>query len=152
MTMTMGSPTTHLGPVTVRPGFEHQQLVDRLGIEILTCEVGLVVGRMPVAGNRQPVGIMHGGANAVLAETLGSLAAYVHADVAGGGQAVGHDLSCTHHRWVASGHVTGVCTPLHEGRSSASYQIVISDDSGVRTCTALLSCAISLASAHRHRT
>ncbi|PZS34890.1 MAG: esterase [Pseudonocardiales bacterium] len=141
--------TTHLGPVTVRPGFEHQQLVDRLAIEILTCEVGLVVGRMPVAGNRQPFGILHGGANAVLAETLGSLGAYLHADVVGGGQAVGHDLSCTHHRWVAGGHVTGVCTPLHEGHSSASYQIVISDDSGVRTCTALLSCAISPASTHR---
>jgi uncharacterized protein (TIGR00369 family) len=112
-----------------------------MGIEIVRCEPGLVIGSMPVQGNRQPVGIMHGGANAVLAETLGSLAAWLHAGK--NGQAVGLDLSCTHHRWVAGGTVIGVCRPLHEGQTSATYEIVIDDETGQRTCTARLTCAIS---------
>jgi 1,4-dihydroxy-2-naphthoyl-CoA hydrolase len=128
-------------PVDVVADYRHEQLIDKLGIEILDCGSGYVRGTMPVAGNRQPVGIMHGGANAAFAETLGSIAAFLH--VGPNGQAVGLDLSCTHHRWVGSGVVTGVATPLHEGRGSASYEIVITDDRGLRTCTARLTCAIS---------
>ena len=122
-------------------GDQAEQLIAKLGIVIDECRPGLVVGTMPVSGNRQPVGIMHGGANAAFAETLGSFAAWQHAG--SGGQAVGLDLSCTHHRWVASGLVTGVAKPLHEGRSSATYEIVITDEAGRRTCTARLTCAIS---------
>ncbi|MER7574334.1 hotdog fold thioesterase [Streptomyces sp. NPDC126514] len=133
---------TTLGPWAVTPEFSHQQLVPKLGIQLVRCEPGLVIGTMPVDGNRQPVGIMHGGANAVLAETLGSLAAFLHTGP--GGHAVGLDLSCTHHRWVAGGTVTGECRPLHEGRTSATYEIVITDSSGRRTCTARLTCAISV--------
>ncbi|MEV4615215.1 hotdog fold thioesterase [Kitasatospora sp. NPDC049258] len=134
------STASRLGPVPVVPAYQHEQLVAKLGIEILRYEPGLVIGTMPVRGNRQPVGILHGGANAVLSETLGSLAALLYA---GPGQtAVGLDLSCTHHRWVSAGTVTGVCRPLHEGRTSASYEIVISDSSGRRTCTTRLTCAI----------
>ncbi|MEW2421478.1 hotdog fold thioesterase [Streptomyces nigra] len=129
-----------LGPMRVDGAYEGEQLTRRMGIEIVTCEPGLVVGTMPVSGNRQPVGILHGGANAVLAETLGSLAAFLYAGP--GGNAVGVDLSCTHHRWVSSGTVTGVCRPLGERQSVASYEIVITDDSGNRTCTARLTCAI----------
>src|SRR5690242_1411185 len=127
-------------PVDVVADYRHEQLIDKLGIEILDCGAGYVRGTMPVAGNRQPVGIMHGGANAAFAETLGSIAAFLHAGP--NGQAVGLDLSCTHHRWVGSGVVTGVATPLHEGRASASYEIAITDDRGLRTCTARLTCAI----------
>jgi 1,4-dihydroxy-2-naphthoyl-CoA hydrolase len=121
--------------------YKHEQLIAKLGIEIVEFRPGYVVGTMPVSGNRQPVGIMHGGANAAFAETLGSFAAALHAGPEG--QAVGLDLSCTHHRWIASGRVTGVATPLHEGRASASYEVVISDEAGRRTCTARLTCAIS---------
>ncbi|MFE2226098.1 hotdog fold thioesterase [Streptomyces kronopolitis] len=120
--------------------YESEQLTQRMGIEILTCEPGLVVGVMPVSGNRQPVGILHGGANAAFAETLGSVAAFLYAGP--GGSAVGVDLSCTHHRWVSSGMVTGVCRTLHERRTVASYEIAIADESGNRTCTARLTCAI----------
>ncbi|MEV5882465.1 hotdog fold thioesterase [Streptomyces sp. NPDC052020] len=133
-------PNMMLGPMRVDSAYEGEQLTRRMGIEILTCEPGLVVGTMPVSGNRQPVGILHGGANAVFAETLGSLAAFLYAGP--GGNAVGVDLSCTHHRWVSSGTVTGVCQPLGERLAMASYEIVISDDSGNRTCTARLTCAI----------
>jgi uncharacterized protein (TIGR00369 family) len=129
-----------LGPVPVETDYELEQLTQRMGIEIHTCEPGLVTGTMPVAGNRQPIGILHGGANAVLAETLGSLAALVYAGP--DGSAVGLDLSCTHHRWVSSGTLTGECRTLYERESVASYQIAITDDSGQRTCTALLTCVI----------
>ncbi|MFI7002383.1 PaaI family thioesterase [Nocardia sp. NPDC050175] len=118
-----------------------QQLISRMGITIDLCGPGQVRGHMPVDGNRQPVGILHGGANAVLAETLGSLAAFLHAGPRG--SAVGIDLSCTHHRWVASGDVTGVCTPLFEGDRFASYAIEITDQWEQLTCTARLTAAIT---------
>lgn len=123
------------------PIYQDEQLIARLGIEIVTCRPGLVMGTMPICGNRQPIGILHGGANAVLAETLGSVAAWLYAGGTGS-QAVGVDLSCTHHRWVASGVVTGVATPLHESRASATYDIAITDSEGQRTCSARLTCAI----------
>jgi len=119
-------------------------LTARMGIQILECRPGLVTGTMPVAGNRQPIGILHGGASAVLAETLGSIAALLHAGPRG--QAVGLDLSCTHHRWVSDGLVTGASRPLHEGGTNASYLIEIRDAAGHRTCTARLTCAV-----RRHR-
>lgn len=131
---------TALGPVEVLPAFSDEQLVERLGIEITVCEPDLVVGTMPVAGNRQPIGLLHGGANAVLAETLGSLAAWVHAGA--DRIIVGQELSCTHHGAARSGRVTGVCRSLHVGTHTATYEIVISDEQDRRTCTARLTCAI----------
>lgn len=133
--------TANLFGVPVHTRYENEQLIVKLGIELVTCEPGLVVGKMPVAGNRQPLGILHGGANAAFAETLGSFAAWQYAG--DGGRAVGTDLSCTHHRWVASGEITGVARPLHEGRANATYEIVVTGDDGHRTCTARLTCAIS---------
>ncbi|MFE3460934.1 hotdog fold thioesterase [Nocardiopsis aegyptia] len=129
-----------LGPVEVVSGYEREQLVERLGISITECGPDLVVGRMPVSGNRQPVGLLHGGANAVLAETLGSLAAWVWAGT--DRIIVGQELSCTHHRAVRSGSVTGECVPLHRGTDSATYGITIRDDLGRLTCTARLTCAL----------
>lgn len=128
-------------PLPVHIRYRTEQLIAKLGIVIVKFRPGLVVGTMPVSGNRQPVGVLHGGANAALAETLGSLAAWAH--VGARGQAVGVDLSCTHHRWVAAGTVTGVAVPLHEAATSATYEITISDDLQRRTCTARLTCAIS---------
>ncbi|WP_189223347.1 hotdog fold thioesterase [Saccharothrix coeruleofusca] len=109
-----------------------------MGIEITRWDADRLVGTMPVKGNRQPYGLLHGGANAVLAETLGSVAAAMHA--APERIAVGLELSCTHHRAVTEGVVTGVCTPVHRGRSTATYEIVISDEQDRRCCTARLTC------------
>jgi uncharacterized protein (TIGR00369 family) len=122
------------------PAVAEQQLADKLGIEITDWNPDRLVGTMPVAGNRQPYGLLHGGANAVLAETLGSLAAGLHAG--SGRSAVGLELSCTHHRAALDGLVTGVCTPLHRGRSTATFEIVITDEAGRRTCTARLTCFV----------
>lgn len=131
---------TALGPVEVLSPYVDEQLVERLGIEITVCEPDLVIGSMPVAGNRQPIGLLHGGANAVLAETLGSLAAWTHAGA--DRIIVGQELSCTHHGGARSGRVTGECRPLHVGTHTATYEIVIRDERGRRTCTARLTCAI----------
>ncbi|MEP6696328.1 MAG: hotdog fold thioesterase [Pseudonocardiales bacterium] len=117
-----------------------EQLADRLGIELTQVGRGRVVGTLPVSGNRQPYGMLHGGASVVLAETLGSIAAAVHA----GGQrvAVGVDISATHHRAARDGLITGVCTALHEGSRVASYEIVLTDEQDRRVCTARLTCAL----------
>nr|WP_228255300.1 hotdog fold thioesterase [Ornithinimicrobium avium] len=115
-------------------------LVGRMGMEILEVGVERTVARMPVEGNTQPYGLLHGGASAALAETLGSIASALHAGE--GRIAVGLDLSATHHRAVREGWVIGVATPLSLGRSVASYEIVVSDDDGRRVCTARLTCLL----------
>jgi 1,4-dihydroxy-2-naphthoyl-CoA hydrolase len=116
------------------------QLTDRMGIVITEWDPERVVGTMPVAGNQQAYGLLHGGASCVLAETLGSYAAALNAEA---GQApLGLEINASHHRAVFGGIVTGVCTPLHRGRSVASYQIVISDDAGRHVCTARLTCVL----------
>jgi uncharacterized protein (TIGR00369 family) len=111
-----------------------------MGMELVEVSAERTVARMPVRGNTQPYGLLHGGASAALAETVGSLAAATHA--APGRIAVGVDLNATHHRAVRSGWVTGVATPLSLGRSVASYEIVVTDDEGRRVCTARLTCAL----------
>ncbi|MFE5571157.1 hotdog fold thioesterase [Amycolatopsis japonica] len=117
------------------------QLAERMGIRITDPNRDRLVGTMPVAGNRQPWGRLHGGASAVLAETLGSVAATKHA-ADHGCVALGVELSCSHHRGVSEGLVTGVVTPLHLGRTRSAFEIVITDDQGTRVCTARLSCAL----------
>jgi uncharacterized protein (TIGR00369 family) len=120
--------------------FSAGHLGTRLGVEIVEASAERVVGTMPVEGNTQPYGLLHGGASAALAETLGSIGSMLHA---GSSKiAVGVDLNCTHHRGVRSGLVTGVATPLHRGRSTATYEIVISDEEGRRVCTARLTCLL----------
>ena len=115
-------------------------LVDRMGMEILESGAERTVARMPVAGNTQPYGLLHGGASAALAETVASIASAAHA-----GEdriAVGVDLNATHHRAVRDGWVTAVATPLALGRSIASYEVVVTDEAGRRVCTARLTCAL----------
>ncbi|MFI6283736.1 PaaI family thioesterase [Streptomyces sp. NPDC051018] len=120
--------------------FSAGHLGNRMGVRIVEAAAERVVGTMPVEGNTQPYGLLHGGASAVLAETLGSIGSMLH----GGStrMAVGVDLNCTHHRGVRSGLVTGVATPVHRGRSTATYEIVITDDQGRRVCTARLTCML----------
>ena len=113
-------------------------LPHRMGIKITEASALRVVGTMPVHGNTQPYGLLHGGASCVLAETLGSTAAALHAGP--GRVAVGIEISATHHRAASAGQVTGVATRLHAGRTLATYDIVITDDRGQRVCTARLSC------------
>ena len=117
-------------------------LVDRMGITLVEASAGRVVATMPVAGNTQPAGVLHGGASCVLAETLGSYGAALHAAVTHGGIAVGVDLNATHHRSARAGVVTGVATAIHLGGTVANYEIVITDERGARICTARLTCLL----------
>jgi 1,4-dihydroxy-2-naphthoyl-CoA hydrolase len=117
-------------------------LGDRMGITLLETTPERVVGTMPVEGNTQPYGLLHGGASCVLAETLGSVGAALHAAATHGGIAVGVDINATHHRSARSGLVTGVATAIHLGGTAASYEIVITDEHGARICTARLTCLL----------
>lgn len=116
------------------------RLSEKMGIELQEVSAERVVGTMPVAGNTQPYGLLHGGASVVLAETLGSIGSSVHAWP--DRFPVGVDINATHHRAARSGTVTGVATAVHLGRTSACYEIVVSDERGRRLCTSRITCAL----------
>jgi 1,4-dihydroxy-2-naphthoyl-CoA hydrolase len=115
-------------------------LAGRMGIKITSASASRVVATMPVGGNQQPFGLLHGGASCVLAETIGSLGAALHAGL--GRVVVGIEISATHHRGVRQGEVTAVATLVHGGQTLASYEIVVTDAAGRRVCTARLTCLI----------
>ena len=116
------------------------RLNEKMGIELVEVAAERIVGTMPVEGNTQPFGLLHGGASVVLAETLGSIGSAVHAypDKI----AVGVDINATHHRAATAGTVTGVATAIHLGSSSTSYDVVITDEQGRRVCTSRITCAL----------
>lgn len=109
-------------------------LVVKMGIHFLEMSPERTVATMPVEGNTQVAGILHGGAHVVLAETLGSFAAGMHAGA--GRHALGIEVSATHHRAIAAGTVTGTCTAIHLGRTLTTHEIVMTDEQGRRLSTA----------------
>ena len=115
-------------------------LLHRMQIEVLEASPQRLVARMPVEGNTQPYGLLHGGASVVLAETLGSIGSALHAGP--DRIAVGLDINATHHRAARSGFVTGTATALSLGNTLASYEIVITDDQDRRTCTCRITCLL----------
>jgi 1,4-dihydroxy-2-naphthoyl-CoA hydrolase len=115
-------------------------LMDKMGIEVVEATAERLVATMPVEGNTQPYGLLHGGASVVLAESLGSIGAALHA---GPGKAVvGLDINATHHRAARSGVVTGTATPISLGRTLACYEVVVTDEQGKRVCTSRITCLI----------
>ena len=121
--MSDGDWTIHLG-----------ELDEKMGVRILEQSAQRVVATMPVEGNRQSFGLLHGGASVAFAEALGSWAAVIHAGP--GRTAVGVDINATHHRSARTGLVTGVATAIRLGRTIASHEIVVTDEDGNRLCTA----------------
>jgi uncharacterized protein (TIGR00369 family) len=120
-------------------------LGERMGITIVKATIdsqGLatITGTMPVEGNTQPYGLLHGGASAVLAESLGSIAAGItaHQRIGLGALVVGIDLNCTHHKAARDGIVTGVAHIISAGNTMLSSEIVITNESGERICTSRL--------------
>ena len=109
------------------------ELAEKMGMVITELSAERAVGSIPVEGNRQPVGLLHGGAYVVLGESLGSMAANLHAGA--GRLAVGIDINATHTRSATSGIVTGVCTPIHLGRSLTVHEIAVTDEQGRRCST-----------------
>jgi len=119
----------------------YQRLVDsgggaltaKMGIEFLELGAARSVARMPVEGNTQVIGLLHGGAHVVLGESLGSLSAAIHAGP--GRYAVGIEINASHSRSVTEGWVTGTCTSISLGRTLATHEIVITDETGRRLST-----------------
>ncbi|MEX0913442.1 MAG: PaaI family thioesterase [Demequina sp.] len=128
------------GDAVAPTAFSADTLMTRMGIEVTEVSAERAVGTIPVAGNRQTHGLLHGGASAALAETLGSLAAAAHGG--DGNIAMGVDLNITHHRAVQHGTVTGIATALHRGRTTATYAVSLVDDDDNTVATARLTCAI----------
>ncbi len=115
-------------------------LNEKMGIRLTEISAERVVGTMPVEGNTQPYGLLHGGASVVLAETLGSVGSAVHAHP--DRLSVGIEINATHHRSATSGTVTGTATAIHLGRTMATYEVVITDERGKRVCTSRITCAL----------
>lgn len=115
-------------------GFGVGALVVKLGIRFSELSAERSVATMPVDGNTQLAGVLHGGAHVVLAETLGSFSAAIHAGP--GRHALGIEVGATHHRAIAAGMVTGTCTAIHLGRTLTTHEIVMTDGEGRRLSTA----------------
>lgn len=112
----------------------------KMGIEIVEASPTRLVATMPVEGNTQPIGLLHGGASVVLAESLGSIGTQLHAGP--DRTVVGIDINATHHKSATKGKVTAVATAISLGKTMCSYEIVITNDEGQRTCTARITCLI----------
>lgn len=115
-------------------------LIERMAIEIVHVDPAEASARMPVAGNTQPYGLLHGGASVVLAESLGSFLAAIHAGPERA--AVGIEINATHHRAATSGWVTATARFLHAGNTTCSFEIVVTDEAGARICTCRLTCLL----------
>ena len=113
-------------------------LDDKLGVRITDYDPDRMVATMPVAGNEQPFGLLHGGATCALVETIGSVAAALGAGP--DRQVVGIELNASYLRAATSGSVTAVCTPVRRGRTLSTFLVEVTDDQGRPTATARLTC------------
>ncbi|MEH0108489.1 hotdog fold thioesterase [Tersicoccus sp. MR15.9] len=110
------------------------ELDEKMGVRIVEQSAERVVATMPVEGNRQSFGLLHGGASLAVGEAVGSWAAVIHASTMGR-SAVGVDVSATHHRSATSGTVTITATAISLGRTMTSHEVVITDEQDRRLCT-----------------
>jgi uncharacterized protein (TIGR00369 family) len=119
-------------------------LMQRLGIELLEATSDRVVATMPVAGNVQPFGVLHGGATAALCETVAS----VGAALAAGAErvALGMEINVNHLRSVTDGHVTATGVPTHTGKTTTVWDVRVQDDAERLTAVARVTLAIRDAS------
>ncbi len=122
------------------PAETFSPLDDKLGIAIVDFDPDRLVATMPVKGNEQPFGLLHGGATCSLVETIGSWAAMIGAGP--GRKAVGIELNATYVKAATSGVVTAVCTPVRRGRTLATFLIQVTDEDGATTASARLTCMI----------
>ena len=109
------------------------ELTRKMGVEFVELSAEHSVARMPVEGNTQVIGLLHGGAHVVLGESLGSVSSAIHAGP--GRYAVGIEINATHSRSITEGWVTATCDALVLGRTLATHEIVIRDEQGRRLST-----------------
>ncbi len=115
-------------------------LMEKLGMEFVEVGPERVTARMPVAGNVQPYGLLHGGATAALCETIASFGT---AMLAGPDRLVmGIELNVNHIRSVRTGFVTATGTPLHVGRTTAVWDMQVHDEEGRLVAVSRLTLAI----------
>ena len=138
--ITTSTPDEVLAAVREMEALNPRSLNARMGIEVIEASAERLVATMPVEGNTQPYGLLHGGATVVLAESLGSIGSALHAGP--DKVVVGVDINATHHRAARAGLVTGVATPLSVGRTLSVWEIVISDEEGKRVCTSRITCLV----------
>lgn len=110
------------------------ELAEQMGISLIELSAERAVATMPVVGNRQPLGLMHGGAYVVLAETLGSFAANVWA-LTMNKFAVGIDVNASHTKSATDGVVTATCTAISLGKTITLHEIAVVDATGERLST-----------------
>ena len=131
-------PPVATAPPEWAPSDTISPLDDKLGIRIVDFDPDHVVGTMPVEGNQQPYGLLHGGATCALMETIGSWAGALHAGP--DKQVVGIELNASYLRGATSGVVTAVCTPVRRGRTLSTFLIQVTDDEGRPTASGRLTC------------
>ncbi|WP_293952253.1 PaaI family thioesterase [uncultured Corynebacterium sp.] len=117
------------------------ELDRKMGVEIVEESAEKVVATMPIDGNRQSLGLLHGGAMVALAEAVGSWAAVIHASTMGKA-AVGVDINATHHKSSKEGHITATATAIRLGRTICSHEVIITNEKGERLCTARITNAV----------
>ncbi|MDT0188691.1 PaaI family thioesterase [Rothia terrae] len=127
-------------PASDATNFTYGGLIEKLGIEFSEISAERAVATMPVVGNTQPYGLLHGGASAALAESLGSMAANAYAPE--GQAAAGVDLNITHLRPTFSGIVTGICTAVRLGKTMCVHTVEIFDANKKMVATARITNAI----------
>ena len=108
-------------------------LARKMGIEFLELSPEYSVATMPVEGNTQVIGIMHGGAYVVLGESLGSVSSALHGGA--GRMAVGIEINATHSWSATKGLVTGTCRAIVLGKTLCTHEIIITDEDGRRLST-----------------
>lgn len=109
------------------------ELAAKLDIKLTALSADYAEATMPVAGNTQPLGVLHGGAHVVIAESLGSMAANVHAHP--WGYAVGIELNASHHASATKGLVRAECRAVKLGKTLATHQVQMFDESGLLLST-----------------
>lgn len=115
----------------------------QLGIEFTEIGKDFIIAKMPVDHRtHQPLGILHGGASVVLAESLGSVASLLSLADPEKQRAVGLEISANHIRAVREGWVYGRVTALHVGRSTHVWDIRITNEEGKLVCVSRLTVAI----------
>jgi len=109
------------------------ELADTMGIKIVSLAGEGGVATMPAEGNRQPLGIVHGGAYVVLAETLGSMCATLAAGE--NRHAVGIEINASHTKSCTKGHIKTTCRAVNLGKNLATHEIAVEDEAGNRLST-----------------
>ena len=115
---------------------------EHLGIEFIETGEDYIKAKMPVDHRtHQPLGMLHGGASVVLAETLGSVAATLTLDLTKQ-YAVGLDINANHIRSIKDGFVFGTAKPLHVGKKTQVWEIKIKDKEDRLICVSRITMAI----------